>query len=90
MLEAFENDNFVQMVMEKHGDGIDLFEFIDRKPLMDEALASYMFRQVTCLDNLSRYWQLFNDIFLDGNGALDVARVPRMGVMFHFFFFFDV
>ena len=46
MLEVHQNDRFVQLVMEKHGDGIDLFEFIDRKPLMDEALASYMFRQV--------------------------------------------
>ena len=41
-----QNDQFVHMVMTKHGDGIDLFEFIDRKPQMDEALASYMFRQV--------------------------------------------
>ena len=47
MLEAYENDGFFQVVMEKHGDGIDLFEFIDRKPCMDEALASYMFRQVS-------------------------------------------
>ena len=47
MYEAFENEEFFQMVMEKHGDGIDLFEFIDRQPQMDEALASYMFRQVS-------------------------------------------
>lgn len=46
MLEAYENEEYFQMVMEKHGDGIDLFEFIDRKPFIDEALASYMFRQV--------------------------------------------
>lgn len=42
--------------MEKHGDGIDLFEFIDRKPHMDEALASYMFRQVNdYFDYLASY-----------------------------------
>jgi hypothetical protein len=32
--------------MEKHGGGMDMFEFIDRQPNMDEALASYLFRQV--------------------------------------------
>lgn len=42
----FENEDYIQMVMEKHGSGMDLFEFIDRSPLMDEALASYIFRQV--------------------------------------------
>ena len=47
MYEAYENEDFFQVVMEKHGDGIDLFEFIERKPFMDEALASYMFRQVS-------------------------------------------
>lgn len=34
------------MVMEKHGDGLDLFEFIDMQPRLDEPLASYIFRQV--------------------------------------------
>ena len=42
----FEDDHFYQMVMEKHGSGMDLFEFIDRCPNLDEALASYIFRQV--------------------------------------------
>lgn len=46
MLDVFENEDYIQMVMEKHGSGMDLFEFIDRSPLMDEALASYIFRQV--------------------------------------------
>ena len=45
-IEAFENDDFFQVVMEKHGSGMDLFEFIDRCPNLDEALASYIFRQV--------------------------------------------
>nr|XP_006812502.1 PREDICTED: PAS domain-containing serine/threonine-protein kinase-like [Saccoglossus kowalevskii] len=46
MLEAYENEEFFQVIMEKHGTGIDLFEFIDRQPNLDEPLSSYMFRQV--------------------------------------------
>ncbi|XP_064652931.1 PAS domain-containing serine/threonine-protein kinase-like isoform X2 [Lineus longissimus] len=46
LMEAFENDEFYQMVMEKHGQGMDLFEFIDRCPNLDEPLASYIFRQL--------------------------------------------
>ena len=49
MVDYFENDKFFQMVMEKHGTGMDLFEFIDRQPNLDEPLASYMFRQVGCI-----------------------------------------
>lgn len=47
LLAAYENDAYFQMVMEKHGDGMDLFDFIDRNPSLDEPLVSYMFRQVT-------------------------------------------
>ncbi|XP_039617712.1 PAS domain-containing serine/threonine-protein kinase [Polypterus senegalus] len=46
VLDVFENDIFFQMVMEKHGDGLDLFEFIEKQPLLDEPLASYIFRQL--------------------------------------------
>lgn len=46
VLEVFENASYFQMVMEKHGDGLDLFEFIDMQPRLDEPLASYIFRQV--------------------------------------------
>ncbi|XP_077471609.1 PAS domain-containing serine/threonine-protein kinase [Stigmatopora argus] len=46
VLEVFENGSFFQMVMEKHGDGLDLFEFIDMQPQLDEPLASYIFRQL--------------------------------------------
>ncbi|TRY69735.1 hypothetical protein DNTS_035416 [Danionella cerebrum] len=45
VLEVFENQGFFQMVMEKHGDGLDLFEFIEMQPRLDEPLASYIFRQ---------------------------------------------
>lgn len=46
VLEVFENGNYFQMVMEKHGVSLDLFEFIDLQPRLDEPLASFIFRQV--------------------------------------------
>lgn len=46
VLDVFHNDFFVQLVMEKHGAGLDLFEFIDRGLNCDEKLKSYIFRQV--------------------------------------------
>ncbi|XP_034559226.1 PAS domain-containing serine/threonine-protein kinase isoform X2 [Notolabrus celidotus] len=46
VLEVFENGSYFQMVMEKHGEGLDLFEFIDMQPRLDEPLASYIFRQL--------------------------------------------
>ena len=36
----------LQLVMERHGAGMDLFEFIDRGPNTDEPINSYIFRQV--------------------------------------------
>lgn len=47
VLDVFENQGFFQLVMEKHGSGLDLFAFIDCHPNLDEPLASYIFRQVT-------------------------------------------
>ncbi|XP_021487696.1 PAS domain-containing serine/threonine-protein kinase [Meriones unguiculatus] len=46
VLDIFENEGFFQLVMEKHGSGLDLFAFIDRHPCLDEPLASYIFRQL--------------------------------------------
>ncbi|XP_008827365.1 PAS domain-containing serine/threonine-protein kinase isoform X2 [Nannospalax galili] len=46
VLDVFENQGFFQLVMEKHGSGLDLFAFIDRRPSLDEPLASYIFRQL--------------------------------------------
>ncbi|XP_033085397.1 PAS domain-containing serine/threonine-protein kinase isoform X2 [Trachypithecus francoisi] len=46
VLDVFENQGFFQLVMEKHGSGLDLFTFIDRHPKLDEPLASYIFRQL--------------------------------------------
>lgn len=48
----YENENCFQMVMEKHGSGMDLFEFIEREPSLDEPLTSYIFRQVSKLDSI--------------------------------------
>ncbi|NXA52355.1 PASK kinase, partial [Nothocercus julius] len=46
VLDVFENEQFFQLVMEKHGSGLDLFAFIDNQPDLDEPLASYLFRQL--------------------------------------------
>ncbi|XP_073957230.1 PAS domain containing serine/threonine kinase [Choristoneura fumiferana] len=46
VLDMFENEKYFQMVMEKHGAGMDLFEFIERRPTLDEPLLSYIFRQI--------------------------------------------
>ncbi|NXO73462.1 PASK kinase, partial [Phainopepla nitens] len=46
VLDVFENESFFQLVMEKHGSGLDLFTFIDNQPNLDEPLASYIFRQL--------------------------------------------
>uniref|UniRef100_A0A8C5PVB4 non-specific serine/threonine protein kinase n=1 Tax=Leptobrachium leishanense TaxID=445787 RepID=A0A8C5PVB4_9ANUR len=47
VIYVFENTLFFQLVMELHGDALDLFEFIDNQPNLDEPLASYIFRQVS-------------------------------------------
>lgn len=47
VLDVHQNEDYLQLVMEKHGAGMDLFEFLDRRPKMDEPLASYIFRQVS-------------------------------------------
>uniref|UniRef100_A0A8C6NBJ4 PAS domain-containing serine/threonine-protein kinase n=1 Tax=Melopsittacus undulatus TaxID=13146 RepID=A0A8C6NBJ4_MELUD len=46
VLDVFENEHFFQLVMEKHGSGLDLFTFIDSQHNLDEPLASYIFRQI--------------------------------------------
>nr|XP_051685329.1 PAS domain-containing serine/threonine-protein kinase isoform X2 [Oryctolagus cuniculus]XP_051685330.1 PAS domain-containing serine/threonine-protein kinase isoform X2 [Oryctolagus cuniculus]XP_051685331.1 PAS domain-containing serine/threonine-protein kinase isoform X2 [Oryctolagus cuniculus]XP_051685332.1 PAS domain-containing serine/threonine-protein kinase isoform X2 [Oryctolagus cuniculus]XP_051685333.1 PAS domain-containing serine/threonine-protein kinase isoform X2 [Oryctolagus cunicu len=50
VLDVFENQGFFQLVMEKHGSGLDLFAFIDHHPSLDEPLASYIFRQVRAME----------------------------------------
>lgn len=46
VLDVFENQGFFQLVMEKHGSGLDLFAFSGRHPSLDEPLARAVFRQV--------------------------------------------
>ena len=48
VLDVHENEEYLQLIMQRHGAGMDLFEFLDRRPKMDEPLASYIFRQVSC------------------------------------------
>ena len=57
--------------MEKHGDGLDLFEFIEKCPRVTEPLVSYMFRQVVAgLDYLHGRNILHRDVKVGncGNG----------------------
>ncbi|KAG8580673.1 hypothetical protein GDO81_007384 [Engystomops pustulosus] len=63
VLGIFENDKFFQLVMELHGDALDLFDFIDSQPNLDEPLASYIFRQlVSAVGYLHSHYILHRDI----------------------------
>lgn len=55
VLDVFENEKFFQLVMEKHGSGMDLFEFIDRRPLMDEQLGKFRFKTLTFNYDFTRH-----------------------------------
>ncbi|XP_047737260.1 uncharacterized protein LOC125178169 [Hyalella azteca] len=46
VLDVFDNVDFVQLVMEKFGAGLDLFEFIERDPVLEEPLAAHIFSQL--------------------------------------------
>ncbi|CAG0883333.1 unnamed protein product [Darwinula stevensoni] len=46
VLDVFETELLFPLVMEKHGSGMDLFEFIERHPKLTEPLVSYIFRQI--------------------------------------------
>ncbi len=47
VLDVFQDEDHVQMIMEKHGCGMDLFEFIDRQcKYIEEPLACHIFKQI--------------------------------------------
>ena len=77
------------MVMEKHGDGLDLFEFIERRPRLTEQLVSYMFRQVhTRSNNVVYIYIFFNEEGFILHVIPAMASVDRVVFFFFFFFFF--
>ncbi|ESN98570.1 hypothetical protein HELRODRAFT_84503 [Helobdella robusta] len=46
MLDFHVGLHYMQLVMEKHGDGTDLFDFIERCTTRSEELVRYIFRQI--------------------------------------------
>lgn len=60
----FENEKFFQLVMEKQGSGINLFVLMDHRPLMDEQLACFIFRQIV---NAVDYLHSLNILHSDSN-----------------------
>ena len=72
VLDVHENEEYLQLVMEKHGSGMDLFEFLARRPTLDEPLASYIYRQVNkftfehfCLNiSYPKCLKILHDLFL--------------------------
>jgi serine/threonine protein kinase len=81
VLDVHENDGYFHLVMERHGSGMDLFEFLDRKPVIDEPLASYIFRQVIfiALNMLNRLIPEFK--YISGNFSLKSAIIVFQNIV---------
>uniref|UniRef100_A0A672FC74 non-specific serine/threonine protein kinase n=1 Tax=Salarias fasciatus TaxID=181472 RepID=A0A672FC74_SALFA len=78
VLEVFENGRYFQMVMEKHGDVLDLFEFIDLQPRLDEPLGSYIFRQLVATVFYLRSKNILHRDIKDENIIIDKSFHIRL------------
>ena len=71
MLQYFENDTYFQLVMEKHGSGMDLFEFVEKTKGVPEPLAAYIARQLVEAVNFLHCQGLIHRDIKDENIVLD-------------------